>query len=139
MHNDHTISSSTFLQICLSLSFLFYTLYSKYACLQFWCRFLNAFSKSFQFRVPDKANFLPFDKESSEGIELSLLDDETILWPFIMESFLNNIRSRLKTHQLYTFFTFFLHILKIIFGSFNKAQTRTETIFSSWQKTIIIL
>ena len=43
-------------------------------------------------------------------------------------------------HTNYTLFLpFFLHILKIIFGSFNKAQTRTETIFSSWQKTIIIL
>ena len=139
MHNDHTISSSTFLQICLSLPFLFYALYSKYACLQFWCRFLNAFSKSFQFRVPDKANFLPFDKESSVSIELSLLDDETIIWPFIMESFLKNITLKIEDTPIIHFFTFFLHILKIIFGSFNKAQTRTETIFSSWQKTIIIL
>ena len=48
---------------------------------------LNAFSKSFQFRVPDKANFLPFDKESSEGIELSLLDDETIIWPLYWNRF----------------------------------------------------
>ena len=115
IHNDHTISSSTFLQICLSLSFLFYTLYSKYACLQFWCRFLNAFSKSFQFRVPDKANFLPFDKESSEGIELSLLDDETILWPFILESFLKNITLKIEDTPIIHFFLPFFYMFWRLF------------------------
>ena len=109
IHNDHTISSSTFLQICLSLSFLFYALYSKYACLQFWCRFLNAFSKSFQFRVPDKANFLPFDKESSKGIELSLLDDEMIIWPFW------TIYAQDWRHTNYTLFYLFFYIFWRLF------------------------
>ena len=72
---------------------------------------MNAFSKSFQFRVPDKANFLPFDKESSEGIELSLLDDETIIWPFILESFLKNITLKIEDtpiiHFFYLFSTYF--------------------------------